>query len=55
MIINWEIQEDLDIISVHDKNVSLIGSDEKDVDYTAIGVVSCGELVNVYSIEIFKK
>lgn len=53
--ITWEILEDLEILSVHDKSVALVGYDEEGNEYTATGTVSCDELVEVEEIEPVKK
>lgn len=50
---DWEIVDTLDIIDAYDQEVT-VELEQDDITYVATGMVSCGELVNVYleTIEI---
>lgn len=52
--VDWQVVEVLDVISVYDQDVALEGMDDDGIEYTAGGARSCGEIVDVYDIEIKK-
>ena len=46
--INWYEQgEDLDVIDCYDKEVEVFGEDDAGNEYTATGMDSCGEVVDI--------
>ena len=50
-----EVVDVLDVIDVHDNEVEVIGYDECDNEYSAVGMESDGELVEVYEDTIESK
>ena len=49
-----EVVDVLDVIDVHDKEVEVIGYDNDGNEYSAVGMESCGELVDVYEETILE-
>ena len=46
--INWnEKGDDLDVLDCYDAEVEVLGTDENGVEYSAVGIVSCDELVEI--------
>ena len=52
--IDWEVDEVTDHLSAYDKEVLLTGYYDE-MEFTASGVESCGEIVSVEDIEINEK
>ena len=42
-----EVTQELDVIDCYDREVEVIGYDENGTEYTAVGMESCGELVEI--------
>ncbi len=42
-----EIGQTLDVLDCYDAEVEVLGTDNNDVEYSAVGIVSCGELVEI--------
>ena len=43
-----DINDELDVLSVHDREVEVLGWDEDGNEYSAVGMESCGDLVEIY-------
>ena len=43
-----EVVDELDVISYHDREVEILGYDANGVEYSAVGMMSCEELVEIY-------
>jgi hypothetical protein len=50
-----EVVEELDVIDVHDREVEVLGYDEDGNEYSAVGMESDGELVDVYEDTVESK
>ena len=53
--IEWSVGEVMETVSYHDKEVELLGLDKDGNEYRSSGLVSCGELVEVYTDIEFEK
>ena len=42
-----EVVQELDVIDCYDREVEVVGYDENGNEYTAVGMESCGELVEI--------
>ena len=42
-----EIGETLDVLDCYDSDVEVFGTDENGVEYSAVGVYSCDQLVDI--------
>ncbi len=49
-----EIVDVYDTHGLHDKEVEILGYDKDGVEYAAVGMESCGELVEIYEDTIEK-
>lgn len=49
--IDWEIAEEVDVLSAYDTQVLLSGLDDNGNEYSASATESCGEIVEIEDIE----
>ena len=47
-----EIVQELDVIDCYDRDVEVLGYDEDGNEYSAVGMESCGEMVEIYEDSI---